>query len=743
MLEEWSRLLPADHPDLLIAKLNLAASRKALGDISGAKELEESVLEAGTRTLPPDHVILLMAMQNLAATRGALGDHAGALDLEESLLAARTRRLPQDHPDLLTAKQNLASTRKELGDLNGAKGLEEAVLQGRASLLPPDHPDLLAAKQNLAATLEALGDFQRARELEESVLEARTRALPSGHPDLLKAKGNLAITRRAMGDIQGACELVEAVHTAFVLLLPPDHPDLLQVTENLSVMRAELGEQARAKELVSSMLAGMRLRAGMLRADAARPAREGAREELRRYTRALYVSAVVDPEHTLDPELFATLASLRTASVAGAEAAHAMVADPELAASALQVAKIRAKLNDLVAAGPEKEDAAQGYRAELVRLAEGRDSAERGLRQKLAEAGAFAGEIDAGGLGARLAPATGALSFLRYARQFGRDPVTGKTPAPVESMLAFLVKPGGGVARVELGPAAELETLVGDWRAALGRPLQGRGIGVSETGSADERLDSVGTKLRERLLDPLLAALGEVHELYVELDDVLYLIPLDALPLGEGLVGQIIVIHPEATMARLLRNDAVPASDGELLLAGGIDYDAELGKAPRVRSDASTPPMESASERSASGGGGFSFLPGTVGEMESVSRLYAATFERDSVFLSGSDATKAALHAAVSRARFLHLATHGWFASEAFKSQLDTLTEQSSRDAFQRAEHALTGFAPETLCGLALAGANRGKDALGRVPGILTAEELATFDLRNCERMLGALEGVA
>ena len=37
------------------------------------------------------------------------------------------------------------------------------------------------------------------------------------------------------------------------------------------------------------------------------------------------------------------------------------------------------------------------------------------------------------------------------------------------------------------------------------------------------------------------------------------------------------------------------------------------------------------------------------------------------------------------------------------------------------------------LCGLALAGANLEKDALGRVPGIITAEEIASFDLSNCE----------
>jgi CHAT domain-containing protein len=43
------------------------------------------------------------------------------------------------------------------------------------------------------------------------------------------------------------------------------------------------------------------------------------------------------------------------------------------------------------------------------------------------------------------------------------------------------------------------------------------------------------------------------------------------------------------------------------------------------------------------------------------------------------------------------------------------------------------GFAPLVLCGLAVAGANHGHDALGRVPGILTAEELAAFDLTSAD----------
>ncbi len=120
-------------------------------------------------------------------------------------------------------------------------------------------------------------------------------------------------------------------------------------------------------------------------------------------------------------------------------------------------------------------------------------------------------------------------------------------------------------------------------------------------------------------------------------------------------------------------------------------------------------------------------------ESAAIAELYAEVSESKVLLLTGDSATKAALHAAAPKTRFLHLATHGWFASEGFKSQLDVLAQQGTRDSWLRAEETLTGFAPETLCGLALSGANRGKDALGRVPGILTAEELASFDLRNCE----------
>jgi CHAT domain-containing protein len=247
--------------------------------------------------------------------------------------------------------------------------------------------------------------------------------------------------------------------------------------------------------------------------------------------------------------------------------------------------------------------------------------------------------------------------------------------------------------------------------------------------------------------EPARKALDDLgRALHVVLDDLLFLVPLDSLSLeGETRIGERIAIHVEPTLARLLSERRPLASGGRLVAVGGVDFEAAAAPAPQAASApqgspsvsevpapalgfAATPPLERSGRSEA-----FEPLRQTRYEVEYVGAQFAEAFEAEPLVLTGGAATKVALHAAAPRARFLHLATHGWFASESFKSQLDSLAQQGARGAFERAEATLTGFAPETLCGLALAGANRGKDSLGRVPGILTAEELASFDLRNCE----------
>jgi CHAT domain-containing protein len=108
--------------------------------------------------------------------------------------------------------------------------------------------------------------------------------------------------------------------------------------------------------------------------------------------------------------------------------------------------------------------------------------------------------------------------------------------------------------------------------------------------------------------------------------------------------------------------------------------------------------------------------------------------------LTGPQATKDRLGAALAGHRYLHLATHGYFADPRIKSALappqDPKTALGSWEALGRSE--ATGLYPGLLAGLVGAGANAPPQdpttgVLDVGAGIMTAEEVAGLDLHGCE----------
>ena len=228
----------------------------------------------------------------------------------------------------------------------------------------------------------------------------------------------------------------------------------------------------------------------------------------------------------------------------------------------------------------------------------------------------------------------------------------------------------------------------------------------------------VGAKLREKILDPCLTPIREHPAVvHIVLDDALHLVPFEALPQAEGRLGDSLSLRFEVSARRIMASVRDTVKTGTLLAFGGIDFGA--GKV-------ADPVLPSRGIGSVSGDLSFSVLPGTLLEAEAVGDIFSKHFGAKPVVISGRKASKQELYSLAPDARYLHVATHGWFAPETLESMLDLLPDPSGR-SFVRTGETVRGFAPETLCGLALAGANRG--ALG----ILTAEELSTLDLSNCE----------
>ena len=121
-------------------------------------------------------------------------------------------------------------------------------------------------------------------------------------------------------------------------------------------------------------------------------------------------------------------------------------------------------------------------------------------------------------------------------------------------------------------------------------------------------------------------------------------------------------------------------------------------------------------------------MEATEGEIATIAKRFRKQFDQGKVTeLEEDEATESALCVQAPQHRFLHLATHGFFASERLRSALG-----DSRAGTSSANAGIVGYHPGLLSGLVLAGANQPVD-VSRDDGILTALEVAELDLRNVE----------
>ncbi len=709
VLAVYERTLPADDVDLLNARASLAFSILDAGDIQGARALQEAVLAGFERTLPEDHIDLLMARTNLASSMRAMGDHAAARAMNEAAVAGFERIFPEGHPNLLRARGNLAVSIEAVGDPAAARAVREALLAGFERVLPEDHPDVLAARTNLATSMEAMGDVDGARALLESVLADSERVFPRDHPDLFDARASLAYLLSAAGELAQARALQEAVLEARERTLPEGHPDVSHARSRLVLTMAAMGDLAEAREHLPALCAGMRTRVLDALALAPRQARDVVGTEDFRLAVLTFLSESSGaPLH----RVFELTETMR--SVAG-EAARSLArfgADPELAPILGEAASVRRTLNDLIATGGDRD--AEAFSAELLRLSLERDRLERDARRRLEDRGVVTRPIEVAALTAALGEDEALVGYRRLSHGYDRD--AGRlTRDDADRLIAHVLRADGTLSRVDLGRAAELAELAAAWRPAhSSSPSRGLGGEEQDLGPSS----SVGGELRARLLDPVLALLGdEERRLHVCADGFLFGVPLDALPVEGGVVGDRWRLVNEVSFARLLAPGEPVSGDRGLLALGGVDYDAGVVSregASALRDDASQ----------------FPALAETGAEARSIAKLFEARTGVESDVLEGRHATKPTLREHAAGKGYLHLATHGWFAPETVLSMLD---EMDRAGTGMDVEDRLTGMAPMLLCGLALAGANGGRDSLGRVPGILTAEELCSLDLSQCE----------
>ena len=736
-----ARTLPDDDPRLNQARTNLANLLFLRGDLHGARALEEQSLEHLEKVLPETDRNLLAARQNHSLTIWALGDFVAARELQEEILEAALRALPEEHDDVQGARLLLAGTLHTLGEYEAALELMEKVVEIRSRTLPDEHHSLGTARQNLAATLKALGRGDEARVIEERVLEIYERTLRDVDPDFQTACVNLAGTMVAQGELEGALSLYERVRDIRSRTLPEDHPLRQRSLWNLIQLKVRLGRWSEVHALAGELARSLRsaVRYGVFRLSP-RELEELVRDEEILVSGLLSLSSPlreVKPDPGLVRESFRVVESLRAVGLLQSELGRQAGPAAEDEAGRRKEKQLTAYLAHLARGGAERSRITS-VRTELDRLR--RETSRRlesipGIDELLTEP-------TPDELAKRIEDGTALVGYRRYT--FGAVEEAGRSRIDPERdlLLAHVVLPDGILRRVELGRAAVIANEIERWREVLAVSSTGRGISVPgsalEHGAPDgER--AVGARLRELLLDPVLAVVGDAKRLVIALDGVIHAVPLDALPWEDGRVGDRWTLLIRSSFRELLWDRQGGEVANALVAMGGVDYD----RAPRVAQRSSEWRARSASEgvlpdllRGSPFESGFMHLPGTTKEVDGIEAVFTSAFGKDASrrILKGTDATRDALAAAAPEAGALHLATHGWFAPSSIPLREDSrLVDEQIDSVFTiGSREQVRGTLPMLLCGLALAGANRERDVVGRLAGVITAEEIAALDLSRC-----------
>lgn len=302
-------------------------------------------------------------------------------------------------------------------------------------------------------------------------------------------------------------------------------------------------------------------------------------------------------------------------------------------------------------------------------------------------------------------------------------------PVFEQRILAVIVRAGQPVKLIPVGSAKSAETAILTWRKEL---KAGQGIADAKASNASQQ-----HRLRAQLWTPVEEYLQGITTVVICPDGMLDLLPWDALPSQKA--GQYLIedyaIHKTPVAQFVVRANRSSTDAVSMLLLGNPTYEVKVS-GPEV-------PLN---------GMRFGALPGTANEVAAIAKLYDSQKSEGKFaplqLLQGHSATEPAVRQLSTDARYLHLATHGFFRPEVWQLQKAGPLQTNARKQVRT-------FAPEVLSGIALTAANNGPTRKTDAPansipddGLLTALEVTSLDLHNvdlvvlsaCDTSVGLIE---
>jgi CHAT domain-containing protein/tetratricopeptide (TPR) repeat protein len=709
----WEKTLGPEDPNVARSLNNLGILYQRKGDYAKAEQSYQRALAINEKALGPEHPNVASTLHNLADLYHDRGDYANAELVYQRVLAIREKALGPEDPDVAAVLTNLAELYRDRGDHAMAEQLHQRALTMYEKSLGPEDSNVAMALNNLASLRRDAGDFARAELLYQRAQAIWGKAPGPEHPLFADSLDELAILYRKKGEYEKAEQLHQQAHGIYEKAVGPLRSKSLRNLAMLAILYVAKGDIAQAisfqsrANAVSERRLALNLALGSERQKLAYLALFSKETD---FTLSLHSQIAPNDPQALN--LAFTTLLLRKGRGLDAMAdtiatlrRHALPEDQKLFD---HLADARAQLAALTLGGPG-EATLDTYQKRLKPLEEEVEKLEAELSARSDRFRAQSRPVTLDAVQAAL-PADGAL--IEFAVYTPQEPRTEKDGPP--RYIAYTLEAQGQPKWADLGEAAVIDRAVGAWRKALRDP---------------NRMDvkRLARAVDEIVMRPLRPLLGDTRRLLIAPDGSLNLIPFAALvdERNQYLIESYTISYLTSGRDLLRLQTSQPSESSPMVVANPA-----FGRAATAVARAG---QNAAGFRS--GGPGrrqndpdqiyFQPLPSTRHEALAIK----ATLRKASMLLRDR-ATESALKRARAP-RILHIATHGFFLDDQEAPPAETRgffdDDPLRASGLRFSKWAAKVENPLLRSGLALAGANRGRD--GDDDGLLTALEVAGLDL--------------
>ena len=676
----------SDHPKLASAMNNLGAVLEELGKYEEAIIYYKSSMDMLTRLYPEDpNSQLADSFNNMGNLLNTLGQYRESIDYHTKAIAMRKQLYNnQAHPRLASSLKNIAETFTNLGQTDDAiRYYMDALAMRRRIFMNQDHTDIANSLDGVGGVLFSHGQPKQALPYFSESLEIRKKAYGDvDHVEIANTLNNLGFVFKDLGRSEQALASFNASISMYKRLYNNrSHHNLARSLNNIGFMLSHLGRYEEALLYYTDSLMMFKIiypnhdrfeiqkildNIGevLRKLDRPKQAYNYFIDSLRMQQRLVHQSAVRSSTSEA-LALFETYQDSRLPILSLSKKIDATSVAPyktlwTTKSNLTRLLRIRHSLLSLTVEGDATLARLQAKRRQMTTLFNQatsiqRDSeladltrqAEQLERDLLTQNPVFSQtQAQQSDLAHIIPNDCHFVDFYRY-YDFAADAKDKRQSRYTAFILDHTNKP----IRVELGSAKPIEDAILAWRNAI----------IADDPAANQHAE----QLRKLVWLPIENAFSNKPEgFYICTDEDLGRVPFAALPNGKG--GVLLEDYALATvpsgpflLEQLTRKDKTEA--GAMLLAGGIDY---------------------------GNGGVWPQLKGTNSELAQIRTLAG---ERKLLQATDDNATTDWLMEALPKARFAHLATHGFFKADEFALEQKRLAESRAKQ--------IAGLSPTMMIG--------------------------------------------